>query len=257
LKKEIVMLLRRVKAVLAVLGFLLLVAVNRADDPKTDDPASQDKQMVNSKAVPKRAAASVNFKKELGLSYPSLGTLGARIDAARRAPDPVTLAHAASKLDVAEQFSGHKASLTSPEVLAEAAELASLRKQEAELKAVLQVSNQVLVAEERVASLKKQIALAQAQTKRDQQAFQMNQEPSTTPIQVVVNNHTTQSVEILVNGYDRVLVAPKASQVLTVEHPSSPTVPSVLYAFGTEDDMSTWGPRNIWGQFTKYKWNIE
>jgi hypothetical protein len=251
-----VMLLHRGTAVLAVLGLLILVAVNRADDPKPDDPTSQDKQEVKSKAVPRRAA-SVNFKKELGLSYPSLGTLGARIDAARRAPDPVTLAHAASELDVAEKVSGKKASITSPDVLAEAAELASLRKQEAELKAVLQVSNQVLVAEERVASLKKQIALAQAQTKRDQQAFQKNQEPSTTPIQVVVNNHTTQSVEILVNGYDRVLVAPKASQVLTVEHPSSPTVPIVLYAFGTEDDMSIWGPRNIWGQFTKYKWNIE
>jgi hypothetical protein len=143
LKKEKVMLLHRVQAALAVLGLVIPVTVNRADDPTTGDHAS-DKQVVSSKAVQERVAASVNFQKELGLSYPSLRTLGARIDAARQAPDPVTLAHAASELDVAEKVSGKKASITAPEILAEAAKLASLRKQEAELKAVLQVSKQVL-----------------------------------------------------------------------------------------------------------------
>jgi hypothetical protein len=243
----------RVKAVLALLCVLSLVARNRADDPKKDDPASQDQQVVKSKAVPKPAAASVNFKKELGLPYPSLGTLGARIDAARRAPDPVALAQAASELNVAEKVSGKQASITSPEVLAEAAELASLRKQEAELKAVLQVSNQVMFAEDRVASLRKQIALAQAQTKADQQAFQTNQEPSAAPRQVVVNNYTTQYLDVYVNGFYKVQVLPGSSQVITLEHRWNPTV---LTAYGNED-MGTWGPRYIWGQFNRYTWNIE
>jgi hypothetical protein len=248
-----IMLTHRVKAVLAALCILTVAALNWADDPKKDDPAAQDQQVVKSKAVPKTAAASVNFKKELVLSYPTLGTLGARIDAARRAPDPVALANAASELNVAESVSGKKASITSPEVLAEAAELAKLRKQEAELKAVLQVSNQVMFAEDRVAALKKAIADAQAQTRADQQAFQMNQEPTAMPRQVVVNNYTTQYVDVYVNGYYKVQVLPGSSQAITIEHRWNPTV---LSGYGNED-MSNWGPRYIWGQFNKYTWNIE
>jgi hypothetical protein len=248
-----VMLLPRVKAALAVLSFLTLAAANRAEDPKKDDPASQDEQVVKSTAVPRPAAASINFKKELGLPYPSLGTLGAHIDAARRAPDPVALACAASELDVAEKVSGKKASLTSPEVLAEAAELASLRRQEAELKAVLQVSRQVLLAEERVASLRRQVAAAQAQTRADQQALQMKQEPSVTPRQVVVNNYATEAVEVYVNGYYQTIVLPGGRQVISIEHRWNPTV---LRAVGNWD-LSTWGPRHIRGQFKEYTWNIE
>jgi hypothetical protein len=109
-----------------MLGFLILATVARADDP-----ASQDRQVVKSKAVSIRAA-SVNFKKELGMSYRSLGTLGARIDADRR-----------------------------------------------------------------------------------------------------------------------------ASQVISIAHPTNPTIPTMVNVFGTEDTMSTWGPRGIWGQFNKYTWNIK
>jgi hypothetical protein len=188
----------------------------------------------------------------LDLPFPSLSTLGARIDAARRAPDPVALANAASELNVAEQVSGKKASLTSRQVLQEAAELASLRKQAAELKAVLQVSNQVTFEEERVAALRKQVDLAQAQTRADQQAFQRNQEPTAAPRQVVVNNYTTQYMDVYVNGFYKAQVLPGTTQVLTIEHRWNPTV---LKAYGNED-MSTWGPRYVWGEFTKYTWNL-
>jgi hypothetical protein len=125
------------------------------------------------------------------------------------------------------------------------------------LKAVLQVSKQVQLAEEHVATLKKAIATAQAQTKADEQSFQKNQEPSTTPIQVVVTNHTTQPVEIFVNGYPKAIVLPKTSRVVTFEHDPKSLSPTLLQAFGTEDSSFSWGPRNIWGQLTKYKWNIE
>jgi uncharacterized protein (TIGR03000 family) len=198
-----------------------------------------DEQVVKSVAVPQAAAASVNFRKELNLPFPSLSTLGARIDAARRTPDPVALANAASELNVAEQVSGKKASLTSKQVLQEAAELATLRKQAAELKAVLQVSNQVTFEEERVAALRKQIDLAQAQTRADQQVFQQNQEPTAAPRQVVVNNYTTQYMDVYVNGFYKAQVSPGSTQVITIEHRWNPTV---LKAYGNED-MSTWGPR--------------
>jgi hypothetical protein len=242
----------RAAAGLAVLGFFALVSFGAAEQVKKYDPAAEDKEVVGSKATARSVASSVNFRKELGLPFASLGTLGSRIEAARRAPDPVALAHAASELAVAEKVSGKTGSLTSKQVIQEAAELASLRKQEAELRAVLQVSNQVQFAEDRVASLKEQIALAQAAAKADREAFQRNEEPKSTPRQVVVNNYTTQYLDIWVNGSYKVQVLPGQSQVITIEHRWNPTV---LQAYG-DDDASTWGPRYIWGRFTKYTWNI-
>lgn len=242
----------RAGAGLAVLGFLTLVSLGTAEQAKKDDPASEDKEVVTSKATTRSSASSINFRKELGLPFASLGTLGSRIEAARRAPDPVALAHAASELAVAEKVSGKTASLTSKQVMQESAELASLRKQESELKAVLQVANQVQFAEDRVASLKDQIALAQAAAKADREAFERKEEPKSTPRQVVVNNYTTQYLDLWVNGTYKVQVLPGQSQVITIEHRWNPTV---LQAYG-DDDASGWGPRYIWGRFTKYTWNI-
>src|SRR5713101_2387744 len=128
---------------LSLLGILVLVAGALPDDAKTDDAAAQDKQAVDSKATRKTAAASVNFRKELNLPFQSLSTLGSRIDTARRASDPVALAHTASELSVAEKVSGKQAKVTSAAVLNEAAELAKLRKQASELQAVSKVAEQV------------------------------------------------------------------------------------------------------------------
>jgi hypothetical protein len=82
------------------------------------------------------SAAAVNFAKAFGLSFESLNTLGSRIDTARRQADPVSLASAAHELAVAEQVSGKKASLTADTVLKEAADLAKMRLDPAEIKAV-------------------------------------------------------------------------------------------------------------------------
>lgn len=242
----------RAGAGLALLGFLTLVSPVATGQPKKDDPASEDKQVVSSEASSRTSASSINFRKELGLPFASLSTLGSRIEAARRTPDPVALAHAASELAVAEKVSGKTASLTSSQVMQESAELASLRKQEAELQAVLQVSNQVRVAEDTVASLKEQISLAKAQSKADRESFQQNEEPKSTPRQVVVNNYTTQYLDIWVNGTYKVQVPPGQGQVITIEHRWNPTV---LKAYG-DSDTTIWGPRTIWGRFTKYTWNI-
>src|SRR5262249_44832567 len=189
--------------------------------------------------------------KEFNLPFQSLNTLGSRIDAARRAPDPVALAQAANELAVAEKVSGKTASLTSSQVLGEAAELASLRKKVAELRAVLQVSNQVAFRADQVASLRDQIALVQQEARADKEAFDRNLEPTAGPRQVVVNNYTTQHIDVYVNGFLKTQVQPGSTQVLTVEHRWNPTV---LKGYGDVDGQ-TWGPRYIWGRFTKYTWN--
>jgi hypothetical protein len=237
---------------LALVGLLSFVVPCKADDTQKNDQSAQDQQVVSSKGVTRPSAAAVNFRKELGLPFPSLNTLGARITAARRAGDPVALAHAASELAVAEKVSGKTATMTSRQVLSESAQLARLRKRAAELEAVAEVAHQVQAEENLVYALKQDIAASKAVTQSEQQAFQANEEPTFTPRYVAVNNYTLQFLDIWVNGNLRTQVAPGSRTVLSLDQASNPTV---LTAYGN-DDSTTWGPRYIWGRFQKYTWNI-
>jgi hypothetical protein len=194
----------------------------------------------------------VNFRKQLGVSYPSLATLGSRIDAARRAPDPVALAHTASELYVAEQVSGKQASLTSAAVLKEASELASLRRQVAELQAVNKVAQQVAAEQNVITNIRQQIALAKQSAQEEQSAYQQNLEPNWSPRRVLVNNYTTQYLTIWINGSYQGEVTPGGQQTFVITQRWNPTV---LTAHGDED-IDQWGPVNVWGQFTVYTWNI-
>jgi hypothetical protein len=246
------MLIRRATIGLTLLTFFSLVALDRADDSQKQDQSAQDQQVIKSQAVQRTPASSVNFRKELNLPYGSLSTLGPRIDQAARTGDPVTLAHAANELAVAEKVSGKKANMTSHQVLKQAADLAKLRKQEAELRAVLQVSTQVEEEQAMVASLKQDVKDAQAETQAYQDSMRNNNEPTKAPRLVVVNNYTAQYVDVSVNGYYRTQIPPGSSQTLTIDHPWNPTV---LTAYGNDDSMQ-WGPNYLWGRFHKYTWNI-
>jgi hypothetical protein len=137
------------QSLFACLALLAVCALAVAQEA----PADQDKQVVDSKATHKKAAASVNFRNELGMPLSSLSTLGSRIDAARRAPDPVALAHAANELAVAEKTSGKEAGLTSKAVIKEAAELAKLRRQAAELRVVSHLAQQIANEQDLIANL--------------------------------------------------------------------------------------------------------
>jgi hypothetical protein len=239
--------------VLGCITFITFASLVRAQQAKTDDPAANDQQIVKSKAMPTPAAASVNFRKELKLPFDSLSTLGSRIDAARRKPDPVALAHAANELGVAEKVSGKTASITSKQLAKEAAELASMRRQEKELLAVIQVNQQMMMEEDNILSLKRDLAATQAQMKEDKREFDSNLEPTWKPRKVIVNNYTTQYLDVYVNGNYKVQVQPGMQQTFMIEHRWNPTV---LKAYGNED-INTYGPRYIWGRFDQYTWNIE
>src|SRR5271166_6061562 len=192
---------KRLLSVTALLGILALVSTLLADPPKKDPALPEDKEVVSSKKPVKRPlAATVNFRKQLNLPFNTLATLGARIDAARHAQDPVALAHASSELAVSEKISGKKADLTSSAVYAESAELARLRRQAAELQAVLAVSNQVTTEQDNIAITRQQLALAKQQAKADTESYQQFQEPTSTPRTLVVNNYTTEYLDITVNG---------------------------------------------------------
>jgi hypothetical protein len=237
---------------LVLVLFAALASFAPGQPPAKEDPAAADKEVADSKAATRPAAASVNFRKELNLPFATLGTLGPRVASARKAHDPVALAHAAGELAVAENVSGKKASLTSADLIKESAELAKLRQQSAELQAVLKVSEQVASEEKWVTTMRQEITDAKKRAAADTEAIRQNQEPTWTPRKVVVNNYTTQYLDIWVNGNYKVQVAPGMSQTIIIEHRWNPTV---LTADGNEDGVN-WGPRYIWGRFNKYTWNI-
>jgi hypothetical protein len=237
---------------LTLFGVFVLAAVAQSDDQPKDDSAAKDQQIAESKATRKTAAASVNFRKELNLPFQSLSTLGSRIDTARRASDPVALAHTASELAVAEKVSGKQAKITSAAVLKESAELAKLRKQAAELQAVTKVAEQVAAEQNLIQNLKDQMADAQAIAKLDTEAIKKNEEPGWTPRKIVINNYSDEYLTIFVNGFYKTEISPGLSQVVMIEQRINPVV---LTAHGNED-IDTWGPRYIWGKFQTYTWNI-
>jgi len=222
------------------------------DQPKKADPAAAAKEKIDTKATPAPSAASIKFRKAYGLSYPSLGTLGSRIDAARRAHDPVALANAAGELNVAEKVSGKKASVLAKELIKESAQLAALRRQETELRAVTTTAQSIADTDDTLTTLKQILNEAKARAAADSEAIRMNQEPTWTPRKVIVNNYTTQYIDVWVNGYYKVQVAPGLSQSFMIEHRWNPTV---LTGYG-DDDESNFGPVNIWGRFKTYTWNI-
>lgn len=246
--------MRRFPLVVALALFALFVFTTAfpAQEPKKADPAA-DQQVVKSKPTKVTPAASIKFRKEFGLSYPSLGTLGSRIDSARRSGDPVALGHAAGELDVAEQASGKSASLTSKQLMAEAAELASLRKQNSELQAVFTMSRKIAVAQEQLTSLKKSIEDAQAQAAAAKRALEKNEEPTHTARKIVVNNYTTQYIDVQVNGYLKGQVDPGTTKTFTVDQMWNPII---LKGWGDADE-TTYGPVLLQGRFDKYTWNIQ
>jgi hypothetical protein len=209
--------------------------------------------VVTTKAAKRSPATDINFKKTYNLPFDSLGTLGARIEAARRKPDPVALAHAASEMSVAEEVSGKKASLTSKALVQEAAQLAKLRQEVAELKATFAVQKKIANEDANIAFWKKEIAKAEKYGQAEKDAVLANELPKDGPRKILLNNYTTQYIDLWVNGRMKIQVPPGGSKWCVIEHKSNPTV---LTAYGNEDD-SVWGPRNIFGAFKTYTWNLQ
>jgi hypothetical protein len=231
---------------------LLFVCGDPAVSQKKTGADKTDKQVVDSKARKHVPATSINFKKALNLPFKSLGTLGARIEAARRAPDPVALAHAANELFIAERVSNKKAALTADQVADEAGELANMRRQASELKAMILQTTQLGKEKAQIEDLKRALAAAQKQARQETQAVKNGKEPSAAFRKVLVNNGSTQYVDIYVNGNLKTQIPPGESKWFVVEHKWNPTV---LTAWGNADE-SKWGPRYIWGKFVTYTWNI-
>jgi hypothetical protein len=241
-------------ALLLAAGSLGLADKAAAPDAKPGEKEKKkDKKVVTSKAEKHRSAATINFKKAYGLPFPSLGTLGSRIESARRSPDPVALAHAAGELAVAEKVSGKKADLTSKALLAESAELARMRREVAELKAVAAIHQQVSYEAGQEEFWNKMIRQTERDTKRELDNVRNNTLPTGAPRKVLINNYTSQYLDLWVNGYYKMQIPPGGSKWCVIEHKWDPTI---LKVYGNEDS-GVWGPRYIYGDHPTYTWNIE
>lgn len=240
---------------LTVPGILPSLAQQPAPSGSGQPAGQKEEQVVTSKPTQRFPATAVNFKKEFGLPFDSLSTLGARVEQARRKPDPVALAHAASELAVAEQVSKKQASITSKALLAEAAQLAQLRRQAAELKAVYALKQQIANEEGDVARWSKLITQAETTTAQEKAAALQNTEPTNAPRWVRLNNYTTQYLDLWVNGYYRMQVPPGESRWCLLDHRINPTV---LTAWGDQDEggLTNQWRRELWGNFRTYTWNI-
>ena len=83
--------------------------------------------------------------------------------------------------------------------------------------------------------------------------MQSNTLPTDAPRKVLLNNYTTQYIDLWVNGNYRLQIPPGGSSSCIIEHKYNPTT---LTAYGNQDD-AVWGPRQIFGAFKTYTWNLQ
>jgi hypothetical protein len=150
---------------------------------------------IKAERQPYTSAAKIDFAASLELPFPSLTTLGGRIEAARSAPDPVGLAASASELSVAEKVSGKKAALTGEGLWKEAADLAELRGHSNELKALALMTT---------GDAQKKLTLLAKKAEKDEviaaRKAEIGDIPRGIERRLVVNNFSPHGYRIFVNG---------------------------------------------------------
>jgi hypothetical protein len=125
----------------------LLLGVSLLSPARADEKKPADKtQVVDAKKMPPITAP--NFAKVFNLGLDTTDTLGYRLVTARKAHDPLALALIAVELRALEEASGKKAEVTSANVEKMAVELAKLRRESVELKAVAAIVKDVSAVKE-------------------------------------------------------------------------------------------------------------
>jgi len=210
------MLKRLSAAVLFVLfaGFTL----SSGADPKPDDKTKE----ATSTPEKTEPATTINFIKALDLHFDSLATLGSRIEEARKNADPVALATCANYLAAAETASGKKASLTAEALTKEAVDLAKLRDESAELKAV------ATLVKDASAEL---MPLAEKAAKREadeRAAFKSGERPRGIMGYVTAVNNTGYRIYVWEDGHELGWVNPYDTYTFNVRIGHGPNHNSVL-----------------------------
>jgi hypothetical protein len=232
-----------------LLGALLLagcvvlagIGMTSAQDKK---PVATEKKVEGVKAEKYTPASTIDFGGALGLSFPSLTSLGGRIEAARRAPDPVALTADGLELAAAEKVSGKKADLTSETVLKEAVDLAKVRSHSQELRMVAELLKDDPAAKDLRAEADKA-----ATREREEEAKSPEAGRGASYLRVV--NRTHEGLDIYVNGEFLGHVREHQRETFPIhmrhEHVR-------LFA---KHHHRTWGPAHIEGHYDTYTWELD
>ena len=234
-----------VALLLGLFGAFALLSPAAAEDKKPEKGKT-----IETKATKSEPATAINFNKVLGLDFESLATLGVRIEAARKAGDPVALASDAQYLAAAEAASGKKADLTSAELMKEAVTLAKARDHSSELKALAALTKGHPVSKELE-------ALAEKAEKSETDAiakFKSGEKSKGIWGRLTVRNFSSQRISVYVNGtyYGTVLPYFESEYLTPIRDSSSDS--TLISARGSNG--GTWGPKIITGDVGNLTWTL-
>lgn len=183
-------------------------------------------------------AHRVDFEAELATAHADLRDLGARIERARDAADPVRLALLSLELRAWEAASRKTAAITADALRQEAIALATLRRRSAELRAMIglfpEIAEQETADGVTVAKLAEAVAAMEAARQADREAGEARRGISGT---IHVQNDTGEWIQIFVDGRPVGQVAPW--DVLRVPVEDEPWKRTVLEGRGTLDSQWT------------------
>jgi hypothetical protein len=238
----------RTRAAAEIAGIGLLVGFLVTAPRAQEQEGKKQGQKLSEKSDMKKfiVATTVDFPSQLGLSFDSLRGLGARIEQARTAADPVGLANAAAELSIAEKVSGKEATIKSSELMKAAAEMARYRNQPDELKAVAMLITDDSTKE----GLKEQAAKAEkllAERKGKEE-----ERPRGIENELTVVNHTAYYVSIYVNFNYRGTIAPHSYDSYYVGELPYETTYLYARAPGTAMDTS----KSVSGRYWNLTWNL-
>jgi hypothetical protein len=171
-----------------LLSGLMLTMAGTAAPPDKQVPKEEK---ASGKVVP--LATTIDFGAALGLDFPSLKALGARIEQARSAADPVGLAGAATELAAAEKAAGKKSPIPAAELFKEAVEMAGRRDVPEELQAL-----SFLVSD---AGVKKELQRQAGEAAKRQKARAEGERPRGIRGSLTVYNNSGRTVAIFINDH--------------------------------------------------------
>lgn len=229
---------------------LILVAAPALSQAQHDGEKGKKPETLKIKGVAKKAQcpATVNFAKTFGLSFSTLATLGARILDAQAEGDPVTLGCLARELQVAEQVSGKRASITSKALMDEAVQLALDRFSSDELRALA-----VMAWDESSAKTLGQAAEAAKKREVDEEkASADGAQPKGISNNLFVTNHLDSHVRVYINGRYRGQVRPGCHATFFVG--DCPSRSTRLKAVTCDGEAIV---ESVCESYCDYEWTIE
>ena len=232
-------------ASLAMAGFLLW-GLSAAPAGGQDEKKPAKGKVIETKGEPGKLAAKVDFS-NFGLSLAGLSTLGARIDQARTAADPVALTLLAKELSLAETLSKKQADINAHTVFEEAVQLAKLRQNHDELRAVaLLVPGKDVRAE---------LAERAAKVSKDVENRKNGERSRGIGGSLHADSRVLLYIDVYVNGVYRGTVPP-FGDIFNIFVGDPAGLDTFLYARAPGTN-TTWGPVRVTGPVGNYTWILQ